>query len=117
MASKSVSLVIIFLILLGSHCLLSRLSAARTLTDDDHNKIGASGSTPTQDSSWSGSSSPSGNKPQSPPTTVGVAYKSVHAGAAACSNRYNRTGRYTPCMPSRASNSTYTRQGLYKRTP
>ncbi|KAF8021256.1 hypothetical protein BT93_G1627 [Corymbia citriodora subsp. variegata] len=73
MANKSVSLVIIFFcILLGSHCLLSRSSAARILTDDDRNKIGAVGSTPKRDGSWNGNSSPSGNVLLSPPTVVKI---------------------------------------------
>ncbi|KAF8033150.1 hypothetical protein BT93_D1909 [Corymbia citriodora subsp. variegata] len=70
MANKSVSLVIIFCILLGSLCLLSRSSAAQILANDDHNKIRVAGSTPKQDGSWTGNSSPSGNIMLSPPTSA-----------------------------------------------
>ncbi|KAI6676974.1 hypothetical protein NL676_037770 [Syzygium grande] len=70
MATESVCLVIIFCILLGSHSLPSRSSAARILKGDDPSKIGVSGSTPHQDGSWSGHSSPSGNTQLSPPTSI-----------------------------------------------
>ncbi|KAK3421752.1 hypothetical protein EUGRSUZ_G02371 [Eucalyptus grandis] len=70
MASESVSLVIIFCILLGSHCLLSRSSAAQILADDDHSRIGVGGSPPKQDGSWKGNSSPSGTILLSPPASL-----------------------------------------------
>ncbi|KAF8033146.1 hypothetical protein BT93_D1906 [Corymbia citriodora subsp. variegata] len=96
MASKSVSLMIIFCILLGSHCLLSRLSAARILTDDDHNKIGAVGKKPKPDGSWSGSSTPSGNNPRSPPTYLHPGAIRPHASLpASCGRAMARYNRYS----------------------
>ncbi|KAL3731523.1 hypothetical protein ACJRO7_028412 [Eucalyptus globulus] len=82
MANKSVSLVIIFCILLGSHYLLSRSSAARILymlipfylylfflsfADDDHSRIWVGRSMPKRDGSWTSNSSPLGNILLSPP--------------------------------------------------
>ncbi|KAI3433269.1 uncharacterized protein J3R85_007174 [Psidium guajava] len=98
MANQLVSLVIIFCLLLGS-----RSSVARVLLDDDPSKIGARGSKPHPDGSWSGHSSPSGNVQHSPPTsTINPGEAVARASNANC----GRNIRYR-CIPSRDT---------YKRT-